>query len=1682
MDAAANAAIAAHAAQASAGNCAQLPAVAGLVDAELLDEFFADADALERAVQSARAVAAPGGRVLASLALPPASVSRRLGAFADPDVTFPDAEVGDEVGGGPFKRMPLFLRACVRSVSADHVSPAGEGQRLLVAWYVCPSAEGESGGTAVSRVHDVVIVVRGEWLGTDVAPGDIIHIVVVNRGGAGVSGGMTSVTDVRFAALGAGVHGGALRASLAAPFLPPDLAPHVPLVVVDDERHALVLHPDMLVAPTKIPAPTSCLRKGVLSELLLEAGSTGSGGGGMVTTLGTIKHSLFEHALAMVSRGVLGEHVAAAAAAAGVNRQPPTPAEVLTSALEAAAAAIIADPSTMDKLYACGESAADPLSNKGGAAPATAGPRATAAAEKLGADREALAELLGTVPGLVDWFSAYMGVRGPSPPSCTPPVRVVGLYGTEMQLWSPVWGLKGFLDAAVMAEFASAAGEGAPRRHVELQYDVTLDDQTPGLRNIPLELKTGRRPRHGGIPDHEAQVLLYSLLLEERYGPSPTVGGSGGGSGKEDPASGLLVYLASAEEQKRAGTGGDGPGGPPVLHYSRSIALSWPAQRSLLVCRSMYTAALVRAKRSYVATPPDWPRRDADRPAGVRPDLPPIAASERECGWCYLFHTCSSMYAARELPWALALAAGSSSEARPQLLSEISGDIRPRFAAAASSLSPAAAAYVDHWMRLVDLEEDAGAREKASKNGNRHGEGKGGAEVQGDGGPVDVTSTHGRAATWLSSSSSREADGQAASRLVLVDQMSGREVEEARGGNELSFAWDEAMAAAADAAIAARGADASILDHAMVEDANKVGVAVGEEEEGASAPPEVAVEAVGEEVEDTGAEPSPKVAVAVATAFLYTFLTVEALASPEAAAAARALAVSLYPCESNRGVPVLASGLGKLPRGARSLLDLSIARGAWVSISGDVRGPYGAFSGSVLYVTPSCLIIRGDRDVRAAFPDGFLRQPRGGAEAEVPPPFLWRIDADESNAVTRVIKDNILRLVSGPSILWRGDEAIDGARDAFAVLMGAGSDGAGADGGERGDLRRQRLLISLEAPRFLPVPPYPWVEGGGSAGAAALSSHPRIDASGPAAAAQKTAYEGLNDEQRLAVDRILSAQDYVCLLGMPGTGKTSTLVAAIRALVGAGRSVLVTSHTHSAVDTLLSKLIRPPAAEGEAPALPLGSVVRMGKRESVGRDMQPFTLEAAYESGEVRSLSQLHSRLTSALVVGSTCLGIRHPVFSRRRFDVAIVDEASQIPEPIALGPLRCARVFVLVGDHHQLPPLVVSPAADAGGLGVSLFKRLCDTHPGGVTPLTRQYRMNAEIQSLPNALVYGGYLRCGSDAVATGRYALPRLSLLPRPFPTAIARADAQAAAELAGLSLIPASSCPLCPDWLTRALDPLTTVLFIDTDGAEGEGRAPVKGGLEGDSHACWGELEMRAGGADSEAPPVLLAHSPARSSPAGVSGAPKKLLGAKLARHSKNVTGAGGTLVNKVEAAVVSSIVQGVMLAGGVGRDVGVISPYRSQLRLLSRAMEDGCGRTAAGAGLEGLEGAEAGVAWSKGVEVDTVDRYQGRDKAVILLSLVRSNSRGEVGSLLMDGRRLNVALSRAKLKLIVVGSASTLGAGSSDLAKMLALMRHRGWTARLPQGAHLAGWFPPPIGAPLSVLGLPPTPTPVKALKA
>eukprot|EP00955_Chlamydomonas_euryale_P116560 366426-Chlamydomonas_euryale.AAC.24 len=256
------------------------------------------------------------------------------------------------------------------------------------------------------------------------------------------------------------------------------------------------------------------------------------------------------------------------------------------------------------------------------------------------------------------------------------------------------------------------------------------------------------------------------------------------------------------------------------------------------------------------------------------------------------------------------------------------------------------------------------------------------------------------------------------------------------------------------------------------------------------------------------------------------------------------------------------------------------------------------------------------------------------------------------------------------------------------------------------------------------------------------------------------AAENLNPDQLEAIRRVLQMRDYMLLLGMPGTGKTTTIVHIIKALLAAGCSILITSYTNSAVDNILIKLAEDHEALGNAtpndtPRQPDTMFLRLGSASAVHHLVRPYL--PGGERHPVASAACIAQLASSARVVGTTCLSARHALLARRTFDVVIVDEASQISLPSVLGPLLRARSFLLVGDHYQLAPLVTSQQAQDGGLGISLFRQLSEAAPQAVVTLRRQYRMSYDIMSLANTLVYSGGMQCGSDAVARAMMALPR-------------------------------------------------------------------------------------------------------------------------------------------------------------------------------------------------------------------------------------------------------------------------------------------------------------------------------------
>lgn len=428
---------------------------------------------------------------------------------------------------------------------------------------------------------------------------------------------------------------------------------------------------------------------------------------------------------------------------------------------------------------------------------------------------------------------------------------------------------------------------------------------------------------------------------------------------------------------------------------------------------------------------------------------------------------------------------------------------------------------------------------------------------------------------------------------------------------------------------------------------------------------------------------------------------------------------------------------------------------------------------------------------------------------------------------------------------------------------------------------------------------------------------------------------GLNPPQLAAVAHALAARDVALVHGPPGTGKTRTLVEVIRQALARKERVLAAAASNAAVDNLAERL-----SDAGVEVLRLGHPARVAPRMeectldaslarsepwqqarewiaeatrarakllSRGRRLSPEERRAAW--GEVKSLFRdarrhIHAAqealLDGAQVICATAAGADSALLGDRRFDLVVLDEATQAVDPLTLVALSRGSRAVLAGDHRQLPPTVLSRAAEQAGLGRTLFERLAARlGTDALRQLTVQHRMHAALMEFPSRSMYEGTL------VAAPAVAAHQLH-------------------ELPGVREDPTRPGPL---------------VFLDSAGAGWE--------------------EERAPGDPSTR--------------------------------------------NPRQAERVAAEVRRLLSRGLAPRDLALIAPYDAQVRLLKEELR-----------------AELAL----GLEVGSVDGFQGREKEAIVVDLVRSNERGELG-FLEDVRRMNVALTRARRFLLVVGDGATLG---------------------------------------------------------
>ncbi|MDY0907327.1 AAA domain-containing protein [Pedobacter sp. CFBP9032] len=429
----------------------------------------------------------------------------------------------------------------------------------------------------------------------------------------------------------------------------------------------------------------------------------------------------------------------------------------------------------------------------------------------------------------------------------------------------------------------------------------------------------------------------------------------------------------------------------------------------------------------------------------------------------------------------------------------------------------------------------------------------------------------------------------------------------------------------------------------------------------------------------------------------------------------------------------------------------------------------------------------------------------------------------------------------------------------------------------------------------------------------------------------------LNESQQHAVSKILAADHLAIIHGPPGTGKTTTIVQAIKSLLKHhNQKILVVAPSNTAVDLLTEKLV----IEGL-------NVIRVGNPARVSEKLLSATLDHQMadhpemktikalkkQANEYKNMAHKYKRsfgkaerdqrkalfdeahkigrevektesyimdnlFNKAQIITATLVGTNHHTVRNLKYHTVVIDEAGQALEPACWIPILKAQKVILAGDHFQLSPTIKSTKASQNGLSNTLLEKLVALHPESVVLLNEQYRMNKDIMGYSSKVFYDNKL-IAHHSVAD------RL------------------------------------------LFDDDEPINFIDTAGCSYDEK------LEGTSTTNPEEAAF-------------------------------------LIRHLVS-------LVTKLEPIYVLADFP----------TVAIISPYKQQIQILkSLVLQD-----------------ELLLKYQNKITVNTIDSFQGQERDVVFISLTRSNMDGNIG-FLADTRRMNVAMTRAKKKLVVIGDSSTL----------------------------------------------------------
>ncbi|KDE05274.1 hypothetical protein MVLG_04306 [Microbotryum lychnidis-dioicae p1A1 Lamole] len=554
----------------------------------------------------------------------------------------------------------------------------------------------------------------------------------------------------------------------------------------------------------------------------------------------------------------------------------------------------------------------------------------------------------------------------------------------------------------------------------------------------------------------------------------------------------------------------------------------------------------------------------------------------------------------------------------------------------------------------------------------------------------------------------------------------------------------------------------------------------------------------------------------------------------------------------------------------------------------------------------------------------------------------------------------------------------------------------------------------------------------------------------------------LNESQKEAIEFSLRESEHLALIwGPPGTGKTQTLVEIIRQLVASDQRVLVVGGSNLSVDNVLQRL--------SIPTLPYPNPIpltRLGHPARVLNTLTPYTLDSQISSSsaseinadlkdelehlehrlrnangkdrirgserkkkwdEVRGLRRDYAKreggvvkevLGRAKVVLATTHGAGGRNLDDYIFDVVIIDEAAQVVEPSSWIPILKGNKLILAGDDCQLPPTIKSLNSKEGGshpgkkgpkprskegttdgvagttTEVQVEKRSLDEpRPTAAEPVKAENLPPSKTEERAEPISAPG----GSDFTATSTPSDPEI------VPTACTEETAPVPADsippertqLVPLSLSPDLSLTLFSRLLALHGPSIRRMLNVQYRFNKTINTFPSQKLYDSklvpspivEDCTLLDLFEDKKGKDEDLGEPVVFWDT------AGLD---------MFEREDKE------SQRNENEAQICAEYVRFLIDQGIKESQITLISPYNAQVALLAQTLHP---------------------EWPT-LEIGSIDGMQGRENEVVIISLVRSNQKGEVG-FLNDQRRLNVAMTRPKRQLVVVGDSATVKKGSAYL---------------------------------------------------